>query len=205
MIYVLIVDDHPIILEGTKSLLKKVKDLSISLEMDPSKVINRILNESFDIFLIDVNMAKKDGISLAKDIKSINPQAKIILYTCDDLQSYYHLILEKTIQSVLSKIAPRERIISTIRSVMQDNIVLPANFPDYINNKMQNKYDNLKLTNKEEQLIRMIIDGMTNKMIAEHLNVSQRTVERYLTQLFNFLGVSSREEIIKLVQKEKLI
>lgn len=70
---------------------------------------------------------------------------------------------------------------------------------------MQNKYDTLKLTNKEKQLMTLLIEGYTNKVIAKKLNVTQRTVERYLTQLYSVLGVSSRTQAIETVNKRKLL
>ncbi len=84
-------------------------------------------------------------------------------------------------------------------------MVIPIDFIDYINKKMKNRYDSIKLTNKEIQLIKMLIDGDTNKEIAARFNVTQRTVERYLAQLFSLLGVSSRIEIIDVVKEKQLI
>ena len=70
---------------------------------------------------------------------------------------------------------------------------------------MQNKYETLKLTNKETELIKMVMDGYTNKQMAETLYVTQRTVERYLAQIYNILGVSSRREVIEFIKEKGLI
>lgn len=200
MISVLIVDDHPIVLEGSKNLFRGLDDILIETESNPKNVVNRMKQTYFDVFLVDVNMAVQHGIALATDIKAVQDSALIILYTGDDIRSYYSLILEKKIDGVLSKTASRNHMIQTIRSIVQGHLVIPVDFIDYVTKKMKDKSNNLKLTNKEKQLISMIQKGYTNKMIAEQLRVSQRTVERYLTQLFALLDVPSREKAIEFVK-----
>lgn len=205
LISVLIVDDHPIVLKGTKAMFQGIEDLYIETEIDPEQVYIRMQNEYFHIYLLDINMSKKNGIELASEIKAMQENAIIILYTGDDIGSYYSLIIEKKIDGILSKTAPIERVINTIRSATQGGIVLPIGFIDYINKKMQNKYETLKLTNKETELIKMVMDGYTNKQMAETLYVTQRTVERYLAQIYNILGVSSRREVIEFIKEKGLI
>ncbi|MFF5995674.1 response regulator transcription factor [Lysinibacillus sp. KU-BSD001] len=205
MISVLIVDDHPIVLQGSKSLFQGLNDVFIETEENAAKVLSRMENTHFDVFLIDVNMTIQDGISLAADIKAEQENARIILYTGDDIQSYYPLLIEKKIDGILSKTASQEKVIQTIRSIMNGDLVLSTDFIDYITNRMVDKYDNLKLTNKEKQLMLMLIQGDTNKMIADKLCVTQRTVERYLTQLFTLLDVPSRLEAIELVKEKNLL
>lgn len=201
MISVLIVDDHPIVLEGSKNLFQGLDDILIETESNPENVITKMKQTHFDVFLVDVNMAIQHGIALATDIKAVQESALIILYTGDDIRSYYSLILEKKIDGILSKTASRNNVIQTIRSIVQGHLVIPVDFVDYVTKKMQDQYNNLKLTNKEKQLLSMIQKGYTNKMIAEQLHVSQRTVERYLTQLFTLLEVPSREKAIELVKE----
>lgn len=204
LISVLIVDDHPIVLKGTKAMFQGIEDLYIETEVDPEQVHIRMQNEYFHIYLLDINMSKKNGIELASEIKATQENAIIILYTGDDIDPYYSLIIEKKIDGILSKTAPIERVINTIRSATQGGIVLPIGFIDYINKKMQNKYETLKLTNKETELIKMVMDGYTNKQMAETLYVTQRTVERYLAQIYNILGVSSRREVIEFIKEKGL-
>ncbi|MCH7324008.1 response regulator transcription factor [Solibacillus sp. MA9] len=205
MITVLIVDDHPIILDGTKSLFQGIKDITIETDYNPKNVVERLRNTVFDVYLLDINMGPYDGISLAKSIKAIQENALVILYTGYDIRAYYSLILEKKIDGILSKTTPSEKVIRTIRSIVQGDIVLPIDFIDFLKHKVKNSYDNIELTNKEKHLLTMIMKGQTNKKIAENLGVTQRTVERYLSQLFTLLDVSSRDKAIELVKEKNLL
>ncbi|MEK5187238.1 helix-turn-helix transcriptional regulator [Solibacillus sp. FSL W7-1324] len=186
-------------------LFQGLNDIHIETEQNTAEVLNKIRNTYFDVFLIDVNMAVQDGLSLAADIKGAQEKALIILYTGDDIQSYYPFIIEKKVDGILSKTAPREKVIQTIRSIVHGDLVLPSDFIDYLKNKMQHKHDNLQLTNKEKQLMTMLMEGYTNKVIADKLDVTQRTVERYLTQIFTLLDVSSRTQAIEFVKEKNLL
>ena len=205
MISVLIVDDHPIVLNGTKALFQHSDDFYIQTEDKAEQVHIRMQQEHFHVFLVDINMLNKNGIELSIEIKEKQKDALIILYTGDDIKYYYPLILEKKVDGILSKTASIEKVIHTIRSVVQGDLVIHSDFIDYVNKKMMDRYDGLKLTTKEIQLMNLLMDGYTNKMIAENLGVTQRTVERYLSQLFNILGVSSRTEAIEMVAKQRLL
>lgn len=205
MISVLIIDDHPIVLKGTKALFEDSTEISVETESQPKNVLSLLNKKQFDVYLIDINMVEKNGLQLASEIKICQPNAQIILYTGEDIQPYYPLILEKKIDGIVSKTAPYERIVQTIRSVTRGEVVLPLDFIDYINQKMKSKSDSINLNFKEKQIVTMLLASYTNKMIAEEFNVTQRTAERYLTQLFSILGVSSRQEAIKMVQEKNLI
>lgn len=205
MISILIIDDHPIVLEGSKLLLQGEEDIEIKTEIDPTNVLYQMQNTHFNVFLVDINMEAKNGITLAAEIKVHQEDALVILYTGEDIQDYFQLIVEKKIDGILSKTATREKVIQTIRSIVQGDLVLPVEFLNFINKRMEKKQDTFKLTNKEKQLLTMLMQGYTNKMIAEELDVTQRTVERYLTQLFTLLDVTSRVQAIEVVKEKNLI
>lgn len=203
----LIVDDHPIVLEGTKSLVQAIENMTIETESDVTRVLQRVGISPFNIYLIDINMPLQNGVILAKNIKLKQPNAAIILYTGDDISDYYSLILEKQINAIISKTASKEKIIRTIHSVIHGEIILPNNFLDFLDKKfkLQEIKLNLKLNEKEKKILKLIADGYTNKAIAVELKITQRTAERYLTQLFTLLNVESRSEAIIFARDKDLL
>lgn len=207
MISVLIVDDHPIVLEGTKKLFQEIDDMVVETEGDATCVLQRVKEAPYDIYLIDINMPLQNGIVLARNIKVLQSNAAIILYTGDDIADYYPLILERKIEGVLAKTASKEQIIRTIRAIIHGETVLPINFLDFLDSKfnIQESQEKLKLNAKEKQILNLIADGNTNNAIAAKLKVTQRTVERYLTQLFTLLNVESRTEAVKLAKAKRLL
>jgi len=202
----LIVDDHPIVLEGTKNLFQDNEDIIIDTESDATCVIQRINNKPYDIYLIDINMPLENGINLARNIKAIQSNASVILYTGDDITDYYPLILERKIEGILAKTASKEQILRTVRAIANGEIVLPKNFLDFLDDKfkLQDAKD-IHLNEKEKKILRLIAEGHTNKAIAIELNIPQRTTERYLTQLFSLLNVDSRTEAVNLAERMNLL
>ncbi|MFJ5767403.1 MULTISPECIES: response regulator [unclassified Lysinibacillus] len=203
----LIVDDHPIVLEGTKNLFKENEDILVDTESDATSVIPKIKDKPYDIYLIDINMPLENGIHLARNIKAIQIDASIILYTGDDITDYYPLILEKKIEGILAKTASKEQILRTVRAIANGEIVLPKNFLDFLDNrfKLQDAKLDIHLNEKEKKILRLIAEGHTNKAIAIELNIPQRTTERYLTQLFSLLNVDSRTEAVNLAERMNLL
>lgn len=96
MIDILIVDDHPVVLDGTKTLLQDLENVHIETEQESANVASRMETQTFQLFLIDINMKPINGIQLAEMIKKIQPEALIILYTGYELSDYYELLVEKS-------------------------------------------------------------------------------------------------------------
>lgn len=205
MIRLLIVDDHPIVLEGTKNLFNDSEDIEATVNADVYS-IHQILQEQhnpFDIYLIDINMPDQNGVALSATIRALQPSAYIILYTGDNIEDYFTLIVEKKVHGLLSKTASKEQILRTIRATVSGEIILPMKFIDYIEESYSFKTEEtFKLNEREKQILQFVTKGYTNSAIAIELQVTQRTVERNLSQIFNLLNVSSRTEAV-LVAKEK--
>lgn len=204
LIEILIVDDHPIVLEGSKMLFLDIDDIKVDTERDTTTALKKIKTNNYDVYLIDVHMPVINGIKLARDIKNIQKNAVIILYTGDDIIDYYPLVLERKIEGVISKTAPKDQVIRTIRSAARREILLNESFLDFL--ETYNKPKNIiELNEKEKFILNLISEGFTNNAIAEKLNVTQRTVERYLTQLFTLLNVQSRNQAVDFAKEHHLL
>ncbi|MFJ7647345.1 response regulator [Lysinibacillus sp. NPDC097279] len=205
MISILVVDDYPIVLKGLKTLSHELEGFHVETEKNPQNVISRMQKEKFHVFLIDACIATKNNLELVTKIKAIQEQAIIILYTTNMVCCYYGLLFEKKVNGILIKTAPIEQIISTIRLSVQGIMVIPTDFLDYINDKINDRFAHLTLTHKEKQLLEMLMKGYPNKKIAATCHVSVRTVERRLSQLFCLLGVSTRIEAVEVVKEKQLL
>ncbi len=200
---ILIIDDHPVVLDGTKTLLQDLTNVHIETEQDSAAVLTRMESEAFQLFLIDINMKPINGIQLSENIKKKQPEALIILYTGYELSDYYELLIEKKIDGLLSKLATKEQVIQTIQA-FRGEILLAADFLDFIQQRtnLPNIQQEILLSDKEQEILQLVAQGCTNKAIASAIGVTQRTVENYLSKLFVKLNVESRAEAV-IVAKEK--
>ncbi|MCG1023208.1 response regulator transcription factor [Sutcliffiella horikoshii] len=204
MIKLLIVDDHPVVLDGTMTLLQELEDFHIETEHDSSAVERRLEKDSFHLFLLDINMKPVNGIQLAEFIKQREPEALVILYTGFELADYYELILKRKIDGLLSKTATKEQVIQTIHAVLRREILLPTDFLDFVQTQLHLSLQDSQqtLSDKERLILNLIAQGCTNKAIAVELSVTQRTVENYLSKLFVKLHVESRAEALKIAMEK---
>ncbi|EKU42960.1 response regulator transcription factor [Lysinibacillus sp. HST-98] len=204
MMNILIIDDHPVVLDGTKTLLQDLANVQIETEQDCAAVLSRMDTDTFQLFLIDINMKPINGIQLSEMIKKKQADALIILYTGYELSDYYELLIEKKIDGLLSKLATKEQVIQTIQAAIRGEILLAADFLDFVQQRtnLPNLQQEVLLSDKEQEILQLVAQGCTNKAIASAIGVTQRTVENYLSKLFVKLNVESRAEAV-IVAKEK--
>jgi len=204
MIDILIVDDHPVVLDGTKTLLQDLTNVRIDTEQDSASVLSRMDAQDFQLFLIDINMKPLNGIQLSEMIKKKQPEALILLYTGYELSDYYELLIEKKVDGLLSKLATKEQVIQTIQAALRGEILLAADFLDFVHQRTNrsNAQQDVLLSDKEQEILQLVAQGCTNKAIASAIGGTQRTVENYLSKLFVKLNVESRAEAV-IVAKEK--
>ncbi|MFY3790794.1 response regulator [Ureibacillus sp. MALMAid1270] len=209
MIDILIVDDHIAVLEGTKNLFHDLDDFAVNTSSD-IYAIHQMLNENkakYDAYLVDINMPEQNGIVLCSKIRSKQPSAKVILYTGDNIEDYYSLVLDQMVDGLISKTATKDQVIHTIRETIKDNLVLPANFIDYVKEyyRGDEMEESLKLNDREQQILNLVAMGYSNSTIAEELQLSQRTIERNLSQIFDLLNVTKRSEAVMVAKQRSLI
>jgi len=205
LISILVVDDYPIVLKGLKTLSFELEGLHVETEKNPQNVLNRMEKEEFHVYLIDACIATKNNLELVTQIKAMQEQAIVILYVKEMNCCYYALLFEKKVDGILIKTAPIEQIVSTIRLSVHGIMVIPTDFLDYIHDKINDRFTHLTLTQKEKQLLEMLMKGYSNKRIAATCHVSVRTVERRLSQLFCLLGVSTRLEAVEVAKEKQLL
>lgn len=205
---IMIVDDHQGVLEGTKNLFQYVDDM-IADTSDDIYGIHRMLNENqkfYDAYLIDINMPEQNGIVLCSKIRTSQPLAKVILYTGDTIEDYYSLLLDKMVHGLLSKTATKDQVVHTVRETIKGGLVIPSNFIDFVKdhyneNQME---ETLKLNEREQQILKFLAMGYSNSAIASELQVSQRTIERNLSQILDLLNVTSRFEAVEVAKERNL-
>lgn len=207
LINILIVDDHPVVLNGTKTLLQDIEHWHIETEQDPTQVEMRMQQNDYHLFLLDIHMKPINGIELASIIKKKMPDATVLLYTGYDLTDYYELLFDKKVDGLLSKTATKEQVVQTISATLRGELLLSANFLDFIHQKIQHpmQVSEPALTEKEREILQFVAQGLTNKAISIKLSVSQRTVENHLSKIFHRFNVQSRAEAVLVAKEHGLI
>ncbi|MBD8007623.1 response regulator transcription factor [Bacillus norwichensis] len=204
MINVLIVDDHPAVGEGTRTIIESEQDMKADVLFESDKIMEVLEKGKYDIYLIDLYMPKMNGIELTKMILQFDPDATILIYTGYDVVSHFNLLIEAGASGFISKTSTREQLITSIRCSLRDEAVISIQLLKQLKrvesapsvNEGKQYLEKISLSTKEQKILDGISKGHTNKAIALELSMSQRTVEYHLTKIFTKLGVGSRTEAL---------
>lgn len=205
-IRVLLADDHPFFLYGVSTYLKTVPEIEIVGEANSGEdVVNQAKQLNPDVILMDIRMPGMNGIEATKKIKQSNPKTNILIFTMfKDDQSVF-TAMRMGAKGYILKDAGKEEIIRAIKTIAAGEAIfsaeIAAKMVHYFSSTRPAASEQLfpELTSREREVLYLIADGAANKEIAEHLNISNKTVSNYVTNILNKLRVSSREEAIQIV------
>ena len=209
MINILIVDDHVLVGEGTKAMIENETNYNVDF-MEPSSQLDVVLKEKeYDIYILDLYMPNRNGLDLAKEIKSFYPKAKILMYTGHEISSVFNYLIEIGVSGFISKTCSRNQLIRYIECAINNEAVIPINLLHQLrrtrNKTVLENGVEIAFSQKEEEILGYVVKGYTNDQIAEELYMSKRNVERYLTGIFRKLNVSSRGQVISKIKELNIL
>lgn len=103
MIQILLVDDHPSVMEGTKMILEQEGDMEVTLANSAHEALNMVGSHTFDVMLFDLHIADGNGIDLAKEVLNISADAIILIYTGYEITNKFNLMIESGLFGFISK------------------------------------------------------------------------------------------------------
>lgn len=215
MVRILIVDDHPAVGTGTKTMLEQESDMQVDVISDSLQAENFIKEKEYDVMLLDLYMPGLNGVELSKKIKSTYPDMKVLIYTGFDINTHFNLLVESNISGFVSKTATKDQLVTAIRCALREEVVIPLHLFKQLrrveahasHERCEGNEDALtiSLNEKEQQILNEVSKGLTNRHIAQNLHMSQRSVEYTLTGVFNKLEVRSRTEALMKAKELGLI
>lgn len=205
MIKVLIVDDHPMILEGINALLAEEPEMKVThLCTNAIETISAIKKETPDVALLDINLPDINGIELCQKIKTEFPSVRSIALTTFSDRSYVNKMLEAGAFGYLIKSSTKEEIVNAIKQVYKGGMVLNVSF-DLSETTAFKKEKIPFLTPREKEVLKYIAEGLTNPQIASALYVSVLTINSHRKNLLSKFEVSNTAALIREAAKMGMI
>lgn len=201
---VLIADDHKIIREGLKRVINAEPDMEVVGEADDGQEAWQKTKElQPDVVIMDVSMPKLDGIKATERLKRDCPNVRVIALTAYDNNAYINRLFQAGASGFMLKLGAAEELIDAIHLVAGGDTYLDKTLTGkivegYIRQKPSGggaKRDTL--TEREEEVLRLVAQGFINKEIAAKLNLSVKTVESHKSNFMQKLGLRSRAEIVR--------
>ncbi len=205
-----IVDDHQIVIDGLHSLLKGHTGYEIVLESNhPETILAQLKKHPVDILLTDVMMPVMTGVELAKQVKKEFPSVKIIALSMNGEGSLVNqMIDESDISGYLLKNIGQTEFLKALDKIAAGGIYFSDEVLQEMLKASERKKvtdEEIKLTNREVEIVRLIEKEYSNKKIAEELFLSERTVETHRKNIFRKTKTNSVIGLIKYAYERKLI
>ena len=208
---VLIVDDHPVVRQGLRSLLSQYPDIQVVGEADGSPAaLGLIADLRPDVVLLDIRLAGPSGLELARQLRRSGAEARVIILTSHDDEAYLMEAAQAGVHGYLLKSASAELLAEAIRAVHAgEHRLSPA-----LVSKALEQLEALSrtqaqaesgLSDQELQLLRLLADGANTQDMARTLYLSERTVKRKLQDILDKLGAATRAQAVAEAFKRGLL
>jgi NarL family two-component system response regulator LiaR len=206
-IRVLLVDDHAVVRSGLSKFLLVNKDLELAGEAsDGAEAIQMAATCHPDVILMDVLMPGMDGISATREIHRKYPQMKIVALTSFSEQNMVQGALQAGAIGYLQKNVTALELGNAIRSAYAGRMTLSPEAAEVLANSVtQAHLPGNELTEREQDVLRCMVEGMNNNEIAQKLVVSLGTVKFHISNIFQKMGVDSRVEAVKMAIEQKMV
>lgn len=208
LIKVLIVDDHQIMIDGIKSLLKNDTRIEVLGEVLNGKdALEFIKKNQVDLVISDINMPEMSGVELTKLIKRDFPEIKVLVLTMHNDSSVIKEILAAKASGYILKNTGQKELIEAIYKIADSGTYFSSDVSQTIMNSMvqKNDDDSAKLTPREIEIIKLIAQEFSNIKIADTLCISERTVETHRKNIFRKTNTKGVVGLLKYAYDHKLI
>ncbi len=216
---ILIVDDHPVIRDGIRTMLENASSERTAYHLTEAgnsvETFNALENQSFDVIIMDYQLADTNGGDLTKEILSRYPKLRILaLSNYDELSFAQHMLQCGGHGYVLKNVDVRE-LSEAINTVMQGRLyfathlangIIANSFLDQLTKRSLEQDPSIsKLSKREIEIIQLISDQLTNEEIAQKLFLSKRTIDNHRQNILNKLGMNNTAGLVRFAVENGLV
>lgn len=211
-IKVLLVDDHKIVRDGIKLMLEPQAGIDVVAETDNGEKVQDILKEtSVDVIVMDINMPGMDGIETTRIVKDEYSDVKILALTMSSDDSHIRQMVQAGASGYIMKSAGRDELTNAIHDVMKgkhyfSDQATQSIMMDLVKNKGKTSMpEPVHITDRELEVLQMIVKEHTNQEIAEKLYISPRTVDAHRRNLLQKTGARNTAGLVKYAFQQGLV
>jgi len=204
---ILIVDDHPLVREGLKSILKPATEYEVVGQAGNARdAIQMVKRLKPDLVLLDLGLPDKSGLELSREIRSISPPTRILIVSMHSKVDYIVKAFQAGATGYMTKESATERLLQGIAQVLNGEYFMDSSVSHSVVKKlMQTPEKEMKitdvgyetLTSREQEIMVLLAEGYSAKEAAAKLFISPKTVENHRTNIMNKLGLHSTLELVR--------
>ena len=204
-IRVLIVDDHPVVRDGLRGMFSGEPGFEVAGEAaDGGEAVALAQSLQPDVILMDLHMPNVDGVSAIRQLAEQGSEARVLVLTTYDQDSYVLPAIEAGATGYLLKDAPGEELLRAVRAVAQGETILSPSVAGRLVDQVRNPQQDA-LSQRELEILALVAAGTTNREIARELFISEATVKSHLLHIYEKLEVPDRAAAVAEAFKRGLL
>ncbi len=212
-ISLLVVDDHPLVIEGVRSLLSGQGEVQLVGQAQSLSEARAFLEKhasDIQVVLLDIRLQDGLGIDLAREIRQKYPHIQVIALTMYDSEAYLEAIIKAGARGYLLKNTSRDELVKAIKAVLEGRYYFSEGMHDTIGQRLFSEKavttavpvsadtsKSIRLTKRERQILELVAKELNNVQIAAQLNLSPRTVHTHRRAIMQKLGVRNTAGLIR--------
>jgi len=208
---VLVVDDHAILRDGIRSLLDRQDGITVVGEAaNGVEALAQVEALAPDIVLMDLAMPEMDGLEATRAIKAAHPETRVLILTQHDNREFVIPLLQAGVSGYVLKRAGGREVVAAIRQVQEDGVFLEADVARQVvsapSRRAAHPADEApNLTGREQEVLRLVVEGQSSKEIARILGISPKTASVHRTHIMQKLGVRNSAELVRYAFEHRLL
>ncbi|RSK50686.1 response regulator [Bacillus canaveralius] len=209
MIRLMLVDDHAVLRDGLRNILGMEDDIEVVGEaISGDDALQKIGIIKPDIVVMDINMPNKNGVEVTGIIKKQYPNIKVLVLTMHSHDEFFMSAIREGADGYLLKDAPSDQVVAAIRTVAKGESVIHPSMTKKLlsfHQQKQTETENSSLTEREKEVLLCLVEGLSNKEIAQRLFISDKTVKIHVSKIFKKLNVKSRSQVVIYAVQNQLV
>jgi DNA-binding NarL/FixJ family response regulator len=209
---ILLADDHAVVRNGLRMVLDAQPDLEVVAEVgDGAQAVARALEDDVDLAVLDITMPRMTGLQAARELHRRRPKLRILMLSMHENERYLYEALKASASGYVLKTVADRDLVEACRAAMRgERFLYPGAMTpliaDFLHRARQAEpLDDDPLTPREQEVLKLVAEGYTNKQIAEALVISDKTVERHRANILEKLGMRDRVELTRYAIRHGLI
>jgi DNA-binding NarL/FixJ family response regulator len=209
---ILIADDHPIVLNGLRTVLNAQPDLEVVAQAtDGIEAVEKALSEDVELVVLDISMPRRTGLQAAREITQRRPEVRVLMLSMHDNEEFLFEAINAGASGYVLKSSVDRDLVEACRATMRGE---PFLYPGGVQALMREYMERARagqtaprqlLTPREEEVVKLIAEAHTNDEIAGMLHISKKTVERHRANILEKLGMRDRVELTRYAIRRGLV
>src|SRR5438067_1074326 len=208
----MLADDHAVVRNGLRMVLEAQPDLAVVAEVgDGAEAVERGLEDDIDLAVMDIAMPRMTGLHAARELHRRRPELRILMLSMHENERYLYEALKAGAAGYVVKTVVDRDLVEAVRAAMRgEKFLYPGAMTPLIEDFLHRARQDLPLrkdplTPREQEVVKLVAEGYTNKQIADTLVISEKTVERHRANILDKLGMRDRVELTRYAIRHGLV